>query len=267
MFMKWKSMPTARQPQPARGAKALPREQLRHFPRLTGDHPTRWEFPAYLDNPNSRWLQALKEMYSMPIIFPASLAPEAGLMLHSLIRNFRPKVVVEVGSFLSVSTHWIASALQANGDNAVMHCFDDFGPVHKGPWRDAEMLSGRLDWVKDRLTKSGLIQHVRFHPGDSSTNLKAAQDELRRAGGVQFAYIDGDHGVPGVVADFQAVEPVLDTGGYVMLHDIYPEQCGGHMGPRHVLDNANSLGKGSYESCDLYSSPLNYGMALLRRIA
>ena len=108
-------------------------------------------------------------------------------MLHSLIRNIRPRVVVEVGSFLSVSTHWIASALQANGDGGVVHCFDDFGPVHKGPWRDAEMLDGRLEWVKERLSKAGLIDLVRFHPGDSSTQICEAHGELARGGGVDVA--------------------------------------------------------------------------------
>jgi cephalosporin hydroxylase len=266
MFTKWKSLPAERRAAvPARAP--APRSELQHFPRLTGDHPTKWNFPDYLDNPNSRWLQCLKEMYSMPITFPASLAPEAGLLLHSFIRNFKPKTVIEVGSFLSISTHWIASALQANGEGGVVHCFDDFGPIHKGPWRDAEMLTGRLEWVQDRLTKSGLIEHVRFHPGNSSPNIRAAHDQLRAAGGVQFAYLDGDHTIPGVIADFQATEPVLATGGYVMLHDIYPEQCGGHDGPRHVLDHASSLGKGLYEHCELYSAPLNYGLALLRRTA
>lgn len=267
MFMKWKTMPAAPRPEAQpRAAGPVQRDRLQHFPRLTGNHPTRWEFPGYLDNPNSPWLQSLKEMYAMPIIFPASLSPEAGLMVHGLIRNLRPRVVVEIGSFLSVSTHWIASALQANGEGGVVHCFDDFGPIHRGPWRDAEMLTGRQDWVRQRLTRAGLMDLVRLHPGNSAPTVEAAHEQLRREGGVQFAYIDGDHGIPGVIADFKAVEPVLDTGGYIMLHDIYPEQCGGHEGPRHLLDHADEIGAGRYERCELYSSPLNYGMALLRRI-
>lgn len=242
----------------------IDRAKLAFYPMFDGKHPTRWEFPAYLDNPSCRWLACLKEMYAMPIIFPASLSPEAGLLVHSLIRNLRPRVVVEVGSFLSVSTHWIAAALKENG-LGVIHCFDDFGPVHKGPWRDAEMLDGRLDWVKDRLTKAGLIDHVRFHPGDSAAQLIAAAGELRSPG-VQFAFIDGDHSVPGAVRDLRAVEPVLNTGGYVLLHDTFPEQCGGHEGPRHILDHADTIGAGVYEKIELYLSPLNYGLGLLRRI-
>lgn len=246
---------------------ALPRSGLAHFPRIREeDHPRSWEFPSYLDSPSCRWLRALKEMYSLPIVFPASLSPEAGLMLHSLIRNIRPRVIVEVGTFCSVSTHWMAAALHENGGNGVIHSFDDFGPIHKGPWRDAEMLEGRLDWVKDRLAKAGLLDRVIFHPGDSVTQLVAAREELEKSGGVQFAFIDGDHTVGGAVQDLWAVEPVLNTGGYVMLHDTFPEQCGGHDGPRHILDHLGTVSAGMYEACELYLSPLNYGMGLLRRI-
>lgn len=244
-------------------------DQLQFFPRHPGPHPSRWEFPSYLDNPRCNWLQALKDLYAQPITFPASLSPEAGLFLHGLIRNVQPRVVVEVGSFVSVSTHWIAAALLEQGrrpGEAFVHCFDDFGPIHKGPWRDEELLEGRLEWVTDRLSRAGLIDYVSLHPGDSSTSVQLAHDLLREQGGVDFAFIDGDHSTPGAVADFHAVEPVLKTGGFVLLHDTFPDECGGHQGPRHILDHIDTLGQGLYEKIDLYLSPLNYGMGLLRRI-
>ena len=245
----------------------VPRQQYAFFPKYADrPHPTRWEFPAYLDNPNCRWLQCLKEMYAMPIIFPSSLSPEAGLMIHALVRNIRPRVVVEVGTYLGVSTHWIASALQENGDGGVIHCFDNFGPIHKGEWRDAEMLEGRLAWVRERLTKAGLIDHARFYPGDSSTQIVAERSMLRLDGGVDLAFIDGDHSVPGACKDLWAVEPALNTGGYVLLHDTYPELCGSHEGPRHILDAINVITQGCYEKCELNLSPLNYGVGLLRRV-
>ena len=191
-------------------------------------------------------------------------------MLHSLVRNLVPRVVIEIGVFCSISTQWMASAFMENGakpeSEAIIHCFDDFGPIHKGPWRDAEMLSGRLEFVTERLKKAGLLDYVRFHPGDSSTQVTELQETLRQAGGVDLAFIDGDHGVPGVVADFKAVEPVLNTGGYILLHDTYPEQCGNHEGPRYIIDHINELGEGVYEQVELHLHPLNFGMALLRRI-
>ena len=69
-----------------------------------------------------------------------------------------------------------------------------------------------------------------------------------------------------MLQDLRAVEPVLNTGGYIALHDTFPEQCGDHMGPRHILDHLTSEAQGLYEVCELYTAPLNYGMALLRRI-
>ena len=249
---------------------SIPRSELKHYPSLQGEHPSRWEFPEYLNNPNCNWLQCLKEQYDMPITFPASLSPEAGLMLHSLVRNLQPRVVIEVGVFCSISTQWMASALLENlykpGSGAIIHCFDDFGPIHKGPWRDAEMLTGRLDFVTGRLEKAGTLDYVSFHPGDSSSNIIKCREEIAEAGGVDLAFIDGDHSVPGVLADFKAVEPILNTGGYVLLHDTYPEQCGNHEGPRYIIDHLNEIGQGHYEQVELHLNPLNFGMSLIRRI-
>jgi len=244
----------------------IPNPELRHYPKLDGEHPRRWKFPSYLVNESTPWLRSLREMYEMPIVFPASLSPEAGLMLHGLVRNMGPRVAVEVGTFLSVSTHWIASALKESGDGALLHCFDDFGPIHKGPWRDAEMLSGREEWVKNRLDRAELLDRCRFYPGNSPLQLLEQRDALRAAGGVDFAFIDGDHGVYGAVQDFWAVEPILNTGAYVVFHDTFPDQCGGHNGPREILDRINEIGTGLYEKLELYLSPLNYGMGVLRRI-
>ena len=50
---------------------------------------------------------------------------------------------------------------------------------------------------------------------------------LRAAGGVQSAFLDGDHSKGGL-ADLQAVEPVLQVGSFVVLHDTFPEVCSWH---------------------------------------
>jgi len=248
----------------------LPRDQLAHFPMLTGEHPTRWDFPAYLRNEKCAWLSALGELYENPICFPASLSPEAGLLLHALVRNLCPRLIVEIGSFVSVSTHWMAGALAENGVEATefgrIHCFDLFAPIRRGPWRDVEMTKGVKEFVEERLERAGLSEYVRLHKGDSSSGVRGLHDELAGAGGVDLAFIDGDHGVKGACTDLAAVEPVLNTGGYVVLHDVFPEQCGGHDGPRHILDNLGKVAGGVYEQIELYLGPLNYGLGLLRRV-
>ncbi|MGE3108727.1 MAG: O-methyltransferase [Phycisphaerales bacterium] len=245
---------------------AVSRDRLEYFPSMhVSAHPTKWAFPAYLDNPTCRWLQALKGLYAEPISFPASLSPEAGLLLHGLVRNIRPRVVIETGTFVGVSTLWIAAALRENGDGGVVHSFDDMGPIEKGPWREVEMRSGRLEFVAGNIARAGLAEHVVLHPGNSSFEVRAAHEELRSAGGAQFAFLDADHGVLGSWHDFWATEPVLNTGGFVLLHDTFPEYCS-WPGARHVLDNLNAKAVGTYEKLDMYLSPMNYGLGLIRRV-
>ena len=251
---------------------AIARADLQHFPVGSIEHhPTRWHFPDYLDNPRVPWLGTLKGIYDTPISFPASLSPEAGLLLHALVRNLRPRVALEIGTFMGVSTIWIASALIENRSSGpgtlagVLHSFDDFGPIQKGPWRDQELTENRLDLVRRRLTEAGVAEVVTLHKGDSSTGVARTRERLMDLGGVQLAFIDGDHSFQGVCKDLWAVEPVLSTGGHVILHDTFPEQCACD-GPRQLIDRIQSVATGLYEVCELYLGGWNYGMAVLRRI-
>lgn len=273
-----------------------PRGELTAYPRLqhVEDHPTAWSFPAYLDA-SVPWVAMLRELYRSPLAFPASLSPPMGLLLHALVRNARPRVVVEIGTFLGVSTIWMASALEAaaadpphlpvppNRMHGFIHCFDDFGPIPPGPWRDASLDRPRDEIVRGHLLRAGLGHRIATYPGNSSERLRLEIERglfghpspqpsssggaaIAADAGVDFAFIDGDHSARGAVADFQAVEPLLNLGGYVVLHDTYPEQCGEHEGPRHIIDHIRDVGYGLYELCELYTAPLNYGMAVLRRI-
>jgi predicted O-methyltransferase YrrM len=238
--------------------------------RPSGDPIRPWTFPSLLDNPTVPWLAALKDHYATSAAFPGSMSPECGMLLHALVRNMRPKVVVEVGTFLGSSTVWMAAAMReaAAGDPfkaGVIHCFDYFGAPSAARPERADVPPNRLDHVKSLLDRAGLLDMVRFHRGDSRDGLLTARQNLIASGGVHLALVDGDHSIPGVWQDLWAVEPAVVTGGYVIFHDTYPDECS-HEGPRHVLDNLEKMAAGVYERCELYTSPLNYGMAVLRRI-
>ncbi len=270
---------------------ALPRSSLRFFPRLIDfdKHPRAWVFPRHLESSTSPWVRALRDLYAHPISFPSSMSPEAGLLLHSLIRNIRPRTVVEVGTFVGVSTLWMAAAIEESAtdpgrapiapgqSDGIIHCFDVFAPVPKAEWRDVELNEDRLEFVRSWLTRAGLAHRAVLHRGNSSAQIRACRDLLRgpsidpanperHSGGVDFALIDGDHTTKGVLRDLEAVEPVINPGGYILLHDTYPEECGDHPGPRHIVDHIATVAQGLYQLCELYTAPLNYGMALLRRI-
>ncbi|RIL05002.1 MAG: hypothetical protein DCC71_12010 [Proteobacteria bacterium] len=250
----------------ASGKQPVALHELAYRPALhTPSHPTRWEFPAYLDNPSCRWLQALRRLYAEPIAFPASLSPEAGLLLHALVRNVRPRIAIETGTFVGVSTLWIAGALAENGDGGRVHSFDTFGPIGRAPWRDVEMLTGRREFVEARIAEAGLDAFVALHAGDSADAIRALHGAAFGDGDVAFAFVDGDHSAEGTWRDVLAIEPLLPTGGFLVLHDTFPDYSS-HVGPRAVLDQLEERAAGCYESVDVYLAPVNYGLAVVRRV-
>lgn len=256
----------------------LPRHELAFFPGPVGpeSHPTAWTFPAWLRNERVPWLMTIEKLYGLPAAFPASVSPEAGLLLFSLVRNIRPRTVVEVGTFLGVSTIWMAAALEDIGDDPVvsgdaagrvghLHTIDTFEDLPESGWR-TDAATGRAEAVDLHLAEAGVRGRVTVHTGRSWEVLRASRDGWREAGGVQLALLDGDHSAEGLRRDLIELEPALPTGGYVVVHDTSPERCGGHVGGRHLLEHINDFAAGLYEHIEIGLAPLNYGLGVFRRL-
>lgn len=219
--------------------------------------------PGFLDR-SVPWVASLEALYALPASRPASISPEAGLLLQSLVRSISPRVVVETGTFLTVSTQWIAAALLEDEPGAVVHSFDTFEVLETrfpGLLKRAGA-SGHLEFAESAVRRAGLEGVVRLHKGKSADQIERLRDS-GELGAVQLAFIDADHSVRGVVRDFRAVEPSLETGGYVVLHDVYPDRCG-HEGPRALMDEL--LAGGRYQGCGVFTVPQNFGMAVLQRV-
>lgn len=239
-------------------------DSSRFFP--IGD-PQPWTIPPDLrDNP-APWARILTDLYTDPASWPSSIVPEGGMLLHALIRNIQPRVVVETGTCLGASTIWMASALHAlpARRGVALHTFDLFATPPEPRLATASLFQDRPRSVHARIAAAGLADLVHIHQGDSAEQLARARDHLRSLGGVQFAFIDGDHSPKGALADLQALEPVLPIGAYVVLHDVFPEVCNA-VGPRWLLDNIATVSTAEYQVCDVYTAQTNYGLAVLRRI-
>lgn len=232
-------------------------------PRPARAPVTAWTMVDGLD-PAAAWVRELTAHYGQSASFPGSISPQAGMLLHALTLNHRPRVAVEVGSFLGASTVWIASAMEANG---VLHAVDRFELSRRFAARRPDVPEDVKGAFDARIERAGLSARVRSHVGDSPTLLREMRRELLGLGGVDLAFIDGDHTIPGVVRDFWAVEPALTPGAIVVFHDTNP--MSGHEGPRYVIEalKRNALGVGSrYEITELSIAPLDFGLAVARRI-
>jgi predicted O-methyltransferase YrrM len=236
-------------------------DPTRFFPIGT-PHP--WVIPQDLRDNTAAWARALVSLYEDHASWPSSIVPEGGMLLHALVRNIQPRVIVETGTCLGASTIWMASALRASGGVA-LHTYDLYRPPPDARLASSPLFHDRRRAVEARIATAGFADLVHIHEGDSVQQLMASRDTLRSLGGVQFAFIDGDHSPKGALADLQALEPVLQIGGYVMLHDTFPEVCN-HVGPRWLLDNLAACSSAKYQLCDLYTAQTNYGLAIMRRI-
>jgi len=234
---------------------------IQERPALPGD---KWQISGFLKQNKAKWARVLRRIYKHPMSFPGSVSPLTGELLRSLILNIAPKNAVEVGSFIGVSSIWIASAMAEYDRRNKLYCIDLFPPHTDNPWCPGVTLNDPLDFMLGNLEKCGFEDFVDVHQGDSRKLIPVIAEQM--ASPIDFAVIDGDHSISGCQADFDLIEPLVATGGYILLHDMFPEFCGVD-GPAYTLLNKIEPYREKFEVCRIYTNPLNFGYALVRKIS
>jgi hypothetical protein len=118
------------------------------------------------------------------------------------------------------------------------------------------------------LAAAGLSHRVQFHAANSHQAVRLAPEIVREP--IDLLYIDGDHSIEGCFADFLTYTPYVRAGGYIVLHDIYPEACGCD-GPRWLIDNVLE-GSADFRILELptvggpHDANGGYGIALIRKL-
>ena len=110
-----------------------------------------------------------------------SMTAEAEVLefLRTLVTTIKPNLIVETGSFLGVSTVWMAEGLRQNGFGRIVSC--EFDPVVFAKAQEKVAASGLADWI-DLRNGSSLELDV---PGQidlffSDSDLDVREQEVRR---------------------------------------------------------------------------------------
>lgn len=221
-----------------------------------------WAIPDFLKHNTATWATTLAQVYAHPMSFPGSVSPAMGNLLRALLMNIAPRKVVEIGSYIGVSTLWIASAMQEYRDayHSQLHCIDIFPDHTHNPWHPGKSLIDPYAFVSANVEACGFSEFVTLHKGRSEQVI----DQLIADGlaPVDFVFIDGDHTPEGCLRDFQKIAPYVTAGGYILFHDVFPEFCGVD-GPAYTLSHYIKHSP-DYEYCNLYTAPLNFGFAIVR---
>ena len=125
-----------------------------------------------------------------------SMTAEAEVLefIRTLVTTTKPALVVETGSFLGVSTLWIAEALKANGFGKIISC--EFDPVVFEKAKEKIAASGLAEWIELR-NESSLEMHIE--------------------GTIDLFFSDSD--MPIREAEVKRFLPQIRPTGIILIHD------------------------------------------------
>ena len=124
-----------------------------------------------------------------------------------------------------------------------------------------------VDVDSDAVKRAGRLTNVVATLGDSTqTTLELAS----RGISADFIFIDGDHRVEMVMADFEAASHLLSINGLIAIYDTYPrdmafvskknESCGdSYLAPARIIRE--------YQEWSVITKPVHPGLTLCQRKA
>lgn len=130
--------------------------------------------------------------------------------LCGLLREYKPKKLLEVGIAGGGTTAIILQCLSLMNQQVEMHSID----LSESFYLDSTKQSGFLaEEIKPQLDLDGITHKV--HLGKLTANLV---EEI--GGGIDFVILDTTHAFPGELLDFLTLFPYLAKDAVVVLHDV-----------------------------------------------
>ncbi|MGO9855795.1 MAG: class I SAM-dependent methyltransferase [Acidimicrobiales bacterium] len=156
-----------------------------------------------------------------------------------------PSTFVEIGAWCGKSTVYLGAAAEATG--AVLLSIDHHrGSEENQPGWDyhepdlVDPEAGRIDTLahwRGTVAGAGLEASVVGVVGDSAT-LAARWDRP-----LAFCFIDGGHGEEPAWADFRGWAPRVAVGGWLAIHDVFPDPADGGRPPYELYRAALDSGE------------------------
>ncbi|SNT21716.1 Predicted O-methyltransferase YrrM [Granulicella rosea] len=163
-----------------------------------------------------------------------SMTAEAEVLefLRTLVTTLKPELIVETGSFLGVSTLWMAEGMKANGFGKIVSC--EFDPVVFAK-------------AQEKIAASGLAEFIELR-NESSL-------EMQVKGTIDILFSDSD--MPIREAEVKRYLPQIRPTGLILMHD-----ASSHL--KTVRDAAFSLEAEGLVSCIFLPTPRGLVLAQKR---
>jgi predicted O-methyltransferase YrrM len=176
---------------------------------------------------------------------------EEGLLLHRLARQQLPDgPVLEVGSYCGKSAVYLGAAARAVGGVVFTVDHHRGSEENQAGWEhhDPELVdpeTGRMDtlpFFRRTIERAGLEDHVVAVVGGSTTVAAHWQTPL------SMLFVDGGHGEEPAHADYESWAPWVQSGGLLVVHDVFPDPADGGRPPYEIYLRALDSGEFAEES-------------------
>ncbi len=163
-----------------------------------------------------------------------SMTAEAEVLefLRTMVTTLKPELIVETGSFLGVSTLWMAEGMRSNGFGKIISC--EFDPVV-------------FEKAKEKIAASGLAEFIELR-NESSLEMKVE-------GTIDILFSDSD--MPIRAAEVKRYLPQIRSTGLILMHD-----ASSHL--KVVRDAAFALEAEGLVSCIFLPTPRGLVLAQKR---
>jgi len=160
-------------------------------------------------------------------------------------RAFPGAVLVEIGAWCGKSTVYLGAAAEETG--AVLFSVDHHrgSEENQAGWEhhDADLVDpadGRIDTLphwRRTVARARLEHRVVGVVGDSPAVAAAWRTPLA------FCFIDGGHGEEPAWADYRGWAPKVAVGGWLAIHDVFPDPADGGRPPYELWSDAVASGR------------------------
>jgi predicted O-methyltransferase YrrM len=163
-----------------------------------------------------------------------SMTAEAEVLefLRTMVTTLKPALIVETGSFLGVSTLWMAEGMRSNGFGKIISC---------------EFDSVVFEKAKEKIAASGLAKYIELR-NESSLEMKVE-------GMIDILFSDSD--MPIRSAEVKRYLPQIRSTGLILMHD-----ASSHL--KVVRDAAFALEAEGLVSCIFLPTPRGLVLAQKR---
>lgn len=151
---------------------------------------------------------------------------------------------IEIGSYAGLSTIYLGTAAKQRG-RAILSVDHHWGSEeNQAGWEFHD--PGLVDPVSNKMDTLYLFRRTLELAELSDTVIVIAADSKRYAcahsGAIGYLFIDGGHSIEQAEADYESWVPKLVRGGYLAIHDVFPDPAMGGQAPFAIYQRALATG-------------------------